>query len=111
MDAVSNKVNNPANPPASKPVSKSDTSQQSAKASPVATAAEHAKSSGVAVSVSNLAKSMSSTKADTPDVDSAKVATVKSAIQKGTYVVNHEAIADKLLSNAEEMLRHGRHDG
>jgi negative regulator of flagellin synthesis FlgM len=38
------------------------------------------------------------------DIDTAKVASVKSAIQDGTYVVNPEAIADKLLSNAQEML-------
>jgi negative regulator of flagellin synthesis FlgM len=39
------------------------------------------------------------------DVDTQKVATVRAAIQDGTYVVNPEAIADKLLSNAQEMLR------
>jgi negative regulator of flagellin synthesis FlgM len=39
------------------------------------------------------------------DVDTQKVATVRAAIQDGTYVVNPEAIADKLLSNAQEMLK------
>jgi negative regulator of flagellin synthesis FlgM len=39
------------------------------------------------------------------EVDAEKVSAVRSAIQQGTYVVNPEAIADKLLSNAQEMLR------
>jgi negative regulator of flagellin synthesis FlgM len=34
-----------------------------------------------------------------------KVAAVRSAIQDGSYVVNPEAIADKLLANAQEMLK------
>lgn len=34
----------------------------------------------------------------------AKVEAVRSAIEQGTYVVNPEVIADKLLANAQEML-------
>jgi negative regulator of flagellin synthesis FlgM len=57
------------------------------------------------VSVSNLARALEKPEASAPgDVDTAKVATVKAAIQDGSYVVNAEAIADKLLSNAQEML-------
>jgi negative regulator of flagellin synthesis FlgM len=59
----------------------------------------------VAVTVSTLARSLEKPDATQPgDIDTAKVASVKSAIQDGTYVVNPEAIADKLLSNAQEML-------
>ena len=36
--------------------------------------------------------------------DKAKVDAVSSAIAKGTYKVNPEAIADKLISNAQERL-------
>jgi len=70
-----------------------------------ADAAKSTQSAGVAVTVSTLARTMSAAKSgDTALVDMAKVNSVKSAIQKGTYVVNPEAIADKLLSNASEML-------
>ncbi|NDP39586.1 MAG: flagellar biosynthesis anti-sigma factor FlgM, partial [Rhodoferax sp.] len=42
--------------------------------------------------------------ADASVIDAKKVAQVRSAIEQGTYVVNAEAIADKLLANAQEML-------
>lgn len=68
-------------------------------------AAAGARSAGVAVTVSTLARSMEKPiSSSTAEVDTAKVATVKKAIADGTYVVNHGAIADKLLSNAQEML-------
>ena len=38
-------------------------------------------------------------------VDQAKVDAVRGAIASGTYKVNAGAIADKMLSNAEEILR------
>jgi len=70
-----------------------------------ATATTSAQSSGVAVTVSPLARSLGATKtADASVVDAKKVAEVRSAIEQGTYVVNAEAIADKLLANAQEML-------
>ncbi|NCN71470.1 MAG: flagellar biosynthesis anti-sigma factor FlgM [Rhodoferax sp.] len=66
-------------------------------------------SAGVAVSVSSLARSLeASNRGETPDVDTAKVEAVRNAIAQGTYAVNPEAIADKLLSNAQEMLTRSR---
>jgi negative regulator of flagellin synthesis FlgM len=59
----------------------------------------------VAVTVSTLARSLEkSERSESADIDTQKVASVKAAIQDGTYVVNAEAIADQLLSNAQEML-------
>lgn len=76
-----------------------------AQASASGTAQATATSAGVSVSVSSLAKSLGKPEVNAPGViDTAKVATIKSAIQNGTYVVNPEAIADKLLSSAQEML-------
>lgn len=80
-------------------------SAASAQTTPNATASKSARSAGVAVSVSTLARTLEQNdSSDAADVDAAKVASVKSAIQQGTYTVNAEAIADKLLSNAQEML-------
>jgi negative regulator of flagellin synthesis FlgM len=76
-------------------------------ASPAASAsAKSARPAGVAVTVSSQARALDkAVSSDVADVDTQKVATVKAAIQGGTYVVNAEAIADKLLSNAQEMFQ------
>jgi negative regulator of flagellin synthesis FlgM len=81
--------------------------------SPVATAKAEAtkstQSAGVAVTVSTLARSLGVANQNvSADVDMEKVAAVRTAIQKGTYVVNPEAIADQLLGNAQEMLDRAR---
>ena len=97
--------------PSDNPVSVSTTAQpapakgsQSASAS-AATAAAAPQAPGVAVTVSTLARTLEASKrGDAADVDKKKVDAVRSAIENGTYVVNAEAIADKLLSNAQEML-------
>ncbi len=63
-----------------------------------------ARSAGTSVSLS-LSGLLKSEKADaTPAFNSEKVNTVKAAIANGTYVIDHGAIADKLLQNAQEML-------
>lgn len=59
--------------------------------------------SGASVTVSELAKAVGSSSA--PEIDTAKVEAVRTAINNGTYQVNAEVIADKLLSNAKDMLR------
>lgn len=42
--------------------------------------------------------------ADDPAFDAAKVERIATAIREGTYQINAEAIADKLIVNAEELL-------
>ena len=82
---------------------------QSAVLTANAAAAKSTQSAGVAVTVSTLARSLSAAKAgETADVDMGKVDSVRSAIKQGTYKVNPEAIADKLLANAQEMLNRTR---
>lgn len=68
-----------------------------------ATAAKSAKPAGVAVTVSTLSRTR-----EQADVDMQKVESVRSAIEQGSYAVNAEAIADKLLANAKEMLQRTR---
>ena len=64
------------------------------------------KSPGVGVTVSDLARTLEATRAgDTSDVDLEKVNAVRQAIEENTFQVNPEAIADKLLANAREMLK------
>lgn len=78
---------------------------QNAAAASSAGAAKGAPDAGVAVTVSSLARSMgASNRGEAADVDMKKVIAVRTAIEQGTYTVNAEAIADKLLSNAQEML-------
>lgn len=77
-----------------------------AASSATGTAQSKAASSSVSVSVSGLAKALTKPETSaTADIDTGKVAAVKAAIEDGSYTVNAEAIADKLLSNAQEMLR------
>ena len=81
--------------------------QGAAASAPIASnAAQSTRSAGVAVTVSTLARGLEKAGRGeaASDIDTQKVATVRAAIQDGTYVVNPEAIADKLLSNAQEML-------
>lgn len=78
---------------------------QGPSASATAAANQGTRSAGVAVTVSTLARGLEKTgRGEAAEIDTQKVATVKAAIQDGSYVVNPEAIADKLLANAQEML-------
>lgn len=112
------KIGQPSDMPAVSPsqtgagAAASKASQQSQAA--VTTATRNASSatttSGVAVTVSAQVRSMA--QADRAGasavIDMDKVNSVRDAIENGTYVVNPEAIADKLLSNAKEMLDRSR---
>lgn len=95
--------------PSDNPISVSTSSTKGGKSATASASAASAKSAppaGVAVTVSKLARTLeSSGSGDTADVDMAKVNAVRAAIQNGTYKVNAEAIADKLLSNAQDMLK------
>lgn len=46
--------------------------------------------------------------ASAPEFDAAKVERIRAAIAAGTYAVNPEAIADKLIANAQEVLAAAR---
>ena len=58
---------------------------------------------GVSVTVSAAARSLEVSPAGS-GIDEAKVAAVRAAIADGTFTVDAGAIADKMLSNAQEIL-------
>ena len=93
-------------PQVNAPATQKTAAPPSATATANTDATQRTRSAGVAVSVSVSQQVRALEKADvTADVDTQKVAAVRSAIQDGTYMVNPEAIADKLLANAQEMLK------
>ena len=80
--------------------------QPSATATKSENATANTRSAGVKVSVSAQALALEKTrKTEAAEIDAQKVASVRAAIQEGSFTVNPEAIADKLLANAQEMLR------
>ncbi len=71
-----------------------------------AVANAQATSAGVALTVSSMARTLEASKrSEAADVDMEKVKAVRVAIDQGTYKVNPEAIADKLISSAQEILK------
>ena len=63
---------------------------------------------GVPVTVSTAARALDQTSRSTGDFDAGKVKAVRAAIEKGTFSVDAEAIAYKMLSNAQEILARSR---
>ncbi len=63
------------------------------------------KSPGVGVTVSTAARALEKGASSAPDVDVEKVKQVREAIANKTYVVDAEAIADKLLAGAADLLQ------
>ena len=82
--------------------------------SPASAAQEAAKgalttsAAGVPVTVSSAARALEQTARTTGDFDAGKVKSVRAAIDKGTFTVNAEVIADKMLANAQEILTRSR---
>ncbi len=74
---------------------------------PAAAPAAPAATQGTPVTVSNLARTLGQAALGNSSAtfDTAKVAAVRTAIENGTYKVDAEAIADRLLSNAQQVLR------
>lgn len=68
---------------------------------------DKATNSGVTVTLSAQTQSLA-TPSSSDVVDSSKVEAMRAAIQNGSFTINAEAIADKLLSNAKEMLTTAR---
>ena len=100
------KVGQPADmPKVSTPQPAASGAAAPAKKEAAATASSAASSAGVAVTVSTSVRELEqANRGEAAEVDMDKVNAVRTAIENGSYVVNAEAIADKLLGNAQEML-------
>ncbi|WP_280151259.1 flagellar biosynthesis anti-sigma factor FlgM [Piscinibacter sp. XHJ-5] len=61
------------------------------------------------VELSSAARMLSGVGASTPEFDAEKVARISQAIADGSFKVNAEAIADKLIGNAQELLGKAPH--
>lgn len=84
---------------------KADQDKAAAPASMAEKGARAIPTAGAQVSVSTLARSLEQNdRAVGSDFDSKKVADIKEAIKNGTFKINPQAIADKMLDNAQEML-------
>ncbi|WP_295956235.1 flagellar biosynthesis anti-sigma factor FlgM [Rhodoferax sp.] len=84
---------------------KADQDKEAAPASMAEKGARAIPTAGAQVSVSTLARTLEQNdRAVGSDFDSKKVADIKAAIKNGTFKINPEAIADKMLDNAQEML-------
>ena len=75
------------------------------KAATSGTAAAGETEAGTQVALSSTAATLRSGSADAAgDFDAAKVARISQAIADGSFKINPEAIADKLIANAQELL-------
>lgn len=66
------------------------------------------RAAGVPVSFSPSARALDSQNRTNTDFDADRVKAMREAISNGSFRINADAIADKLLSNAEEFLVHAR---
>ncbi|MDP2769710.1 MAG: flagellar biosynthesis anti-sigma factor FlgM [Giesbergeria sp.] len=69
-----------------------------------ASASSAAAAAGVPVTLSSAAKALEQTSRNQGDFDAGKVKAVRSAIENGTFKVNAEVVADKMLANTQELI-------
>ncbi|MCO5110879.1 MAG: flagellar biosynthesis anti-sigma factor FlgM [Burkholderiaceae bacterium] len=89
--------------------------KQQAKAAPqvaggVAASASSAAAAaaGVPVTFSSAAKALDQISRNQGDFDAGKVKAVRSAIENGTFKVDAEVVADKMLANTQEFIARAR---
>lgn len=99
------KIGNPLDKPGLQPAAPANRAKPSETGKPGA-ATDTSGSSTVALSTaaSALFSSDGVSSASSADFDQAKVERISNAISQGQYKVNPEAIADRLLANARELL-------
>ncbi|MEO8060203.1 MAG: flagellar biosynthesis anti-sigma factor FlgM [Burkholderiales bacterium] len=95
---------NPNNPAAAPSVASPAPASDAAKANTAtATAIPSTADASAKIALSSGAASLIQG-GSSPDFDTEKVARISQAIDDGTFKINAEVIADKLISNAQELL-------
>ncbi|WP_280188208.1 flagellar biosynthesis anti-sigma factor FlgM [Delftia sp. PS-11] len=89
-------------------VNKQHTKTASAVATEESSQVAPAKAAGVPVSFSLSARALDQTGRASDDFDANRVKEIREAIANGTFRVNAEAVASKLLANSEEFLSYSR---
>jgi negative regulator of flagellin synthesis FlgM len=102
------KIGSPAEKPPVAPASAGRTSSGDA-AAKTGSADAAAESSAQVELSSTAATLMSGIDASNAEFDADKVARISQSIADGSFKVDHAAIADKLISNAQELLDKGSH--
>ena len=96
------KIGSPPEKPTSTPaIAGRAASGESAKAAATPGAAESSAQVALSSTAANLISGVAQA---SPEFDTEKVARISNAIAEGKFSVNAEAIADKLIANAQELL-------
>jgi negative regulator of flagellin synthesis FlgM len=99
------KIGNPLDKPGLAPAN-GNRAADAGKATPAAAspAADSSSTVELSTAAANLLRNSTAVQAANADFDAGKVERISDAIGRGQYSVNAEAIADKLLANAQELL-------
>lgn len=99
------KIGNPAEKPAPQAVANTATQTTPRTAAESGAGAPQAVEASAQVELSNTAaKLLSGAAGASSDFDADKVERISNAIHKGEFKINAEAVADKLIANAAEVL-------
>lgn len=98
-------------PPADKPIRNAGTAERKAQGeAPASAAGADASDPSAKVLLSDAVSTLLAGNGPvTGEFDKAKVERIAEAIAQGKFVVNHTAIADKLIANAQELLGKSSH--
>ena len=97
------KIGHNADKPATLPAATSPAPANDASKAPAATAIPSTADASAKVALSSEATSLISG-GSTTDVDAEKVARIAKAIEDGSFKIDPQVIADKLIANAQELL-------